>query len=65
VHWRFFDLASGRAWVCADQARVERYAHVAPNYRAKAANRRDALLSGYDLATREKENGSAANADPL
>ena len=34
---------------------VERYAHLAPDHLAKAANRLDALLGGYDLATSEQE----------
>ncbi len=33
---------------------VERYAHLAPDHLAKAANRLDPLLGGYDLATLEK-----------
>ena len=36
---------------------VERYAHLAPDHLAKAANRLDSLLGGYDLATLEKEKG--------
>ena len=36
---------------------VERYAHLAPDHLAKAANRLDSLLSGYDLATLEKKKG--------
>ncbi len=36
---------------------VERYAHLAPDYLAKAANRIDSLFGGYDLATLEKEKG--------
>jgi hypothetical protein len=36
---------------------VERYAHLAPDHLARAANRIDAILSGYDLATLEKEKG--------
>jgi integrase len=39
-----------RSWVM-----VERYAHLAPDHLAKAANRLDALLGGYDLATSEQE----------
>jgi len=38
---------------------VERYAHLAPDHLAKAANRIDSLLGGYDLATLEKAKGSA------
>jgi len=34
---------------------VERYAHLAPDHLAKAANRLDSLLGGYDLATSETE----------
>jgi integrase len=34
---------------------VERYAHLAPDHLAKAANRLDSLFGGYDLATPEKE----------
>jgi hypothetical protein len=37
---------------------VERYAHLAPDLLAKAANRLDAILSGYDLVTLEKEKGA-------
>jgi len=33
---------------------VERYADLAPNHLAKAANKLDPLLGGYDLATLEK-----------
>jgi integrase len=36
---------------------VERYAHLAPDHLAKAANRIDPLLGGYDLATLEKQKG--------
>jgi hypothetical protein len=34
-------------------------------YLAKAANRLDSLLGGYDLATLEKGKGSAEIANPL
>ena len=44
---------------------VERYAHLAPDHLAKAANRLDSLLGGYDLATLGKRKGSAENANPL
>lgn len=44
---------------------VERYAHLAPDHLAKAANRLDSLLGGYDLATLQKEKGSAEDAKPL
>lgn len=44
---------------------VERYAHLAPDHLAKAASRLDSLLGGYDLATLEKEKGSAEHANPL
>ena len=44
---------------------VERYAHLAPEHLAKAANRLDSLLGGCDLATLEKEKGSAEGANPL
>jgi len=44
---------------------VERYAHLAPDHLAKAAHRLDSLLGGYDLATLEKEKGSAERANPL
>ena len=44
---------------------VERYAHLAPDHLAKAANRLDSLLGGYDLATLEKEKGAAEGANPL
>jgi integrase len=36
---------------------VERYAHLAPDHLAKAANRLDSMLGGYDLATLGKEKG--------
>ena len=36
---------------------VERYAHLAPDHLATAANRLDSLLGGYDLATPEKTEG--------
>ena len=36
---------------------VERYAHLAPDHLATAANRLDSLLGGYDLATSEKAEG--------
>ena len=36
---------------------VERYAHLAPDHLATAANRLDSLLGGYDLATLEKKRG--------
>jgi integrase len=38
---------------------VERYAHLAPDHLATAANRLDPLLGGYDLATVEKKKASA------
>ena len=44
---------------------VERYAHLAPDHLAKAANRLDPLLGGYDLATLEKEKGQQKTANPL
>jgi len=44
---------------------VERYAHLAPDHLAKAANRLNSLLGGYDLATLGKEKGSAKVANPL
>ena len=44
---------------------VERYAHLAPDHLAKAANRLDSLIGGYDLATLQKEQGSAEDAKPL
>ncbi len=44
---------------------VERYAHLAPDHLAKAANRLDSLLGGYDLATLENGKGSAEGANPL
>ena len=43
---------------------VERYAHVAPDHLAQAATRIDSLLGGYDLATSEKQKGSAAKLTP-
>ena len=36
---------------------VERYAHLAPDHLATAANRLDPLLEGYDLATLGKKQG--------
>ncbi len=36
---------------------VERYAHLAPDHLATAANRIDPLLEGYDLAALEKKKG--------
>ena len=36
---------------------VERYAHLAPDDLAKAANPLDSPLGGYDLATSEKAEG--------
>ena len=36
---------------------VERYAHLAPDHLATAANRLDSMLGGYDLATLEKKKG--------
>jgi integrase len=36
---------------------VERYAHLAPDHLAAAANRLDPLLGGYDLATLKKKKG--------
>jgi integrase len=44
---------------------VERYAHLASDHLAKAANRLDPLLGGYDLATLKKGKGSAERAKPL
>ena len=44
---------------------VERYAHLAPDHLAKAANRLDSLFGGYDLATPETRKGSAESANPL
>ena len=44
---------------------VERYAHLAPDHLAKAANRLDSLLGGYDLARRQKGKGVAEGANPL
>jgi integrase len=38
---------------------VERYAHLAPDHLATAANRLDSLLGGYDLATLEKKRGAS------
>lgn len=43
---------------------VERYAHLAPDHLATAANRLDPLLGGYDLATLEKEKGSVRGSTP-
>ena len=40
---------------------VERYAHLAPDHLAKAANRLDPLFGGYDLAT--SENGKGRSSD--
>lgn len=42
---------------------VERYAHLAPDHLAKAANRLDSLL-GYDLATPEKGKGPIFGSTP-
>jgi integrase len=36
---------------------VARYAHLAPDHLATAANRLDSLLGGYDLATSEETKG--------
>ncbi len=44
---------------------VERYAHLAPDHLANAANRLDSLFGGYVLATSETKKGSAENANPL
>jgi len=44
---------------------VERYAHLAPDHLARAANRLDSLFGGYDLATLEKKEGLAERANPL
>ena len=44
---------------------VERYAHLAPDHLARAANRLDSMLGGYDLATLKNEKGSAEGANPL
>jgi integrase len=43
---------------------VERYAHLAPDHLAAAANRIDSLLGGYDLATSETKGVSAATLTP-
>ena len=44
---------------------VERYAHLAPDHLAAAANRLDPLLGGYDLATLEKKKGVSEQRLPL
>jgi hypothetical protein len=44
---------------------VERCAHLAPDHLAKAANRLDALIGRYDLATLQKKAGSAEDAKPM
>jgi len=44
---------------------VERYAHLAPDHLANAANRLDSMFGGYDLATPETRKGSAESANPL
>jgi len=44
---------------------IERYAHLARNEPAKAANRTDPLIGGYDLATLPNEERSVDNANPL
>jgi integrase len=44
---------------------VERYAHLAPDHLAKAANRLDSVFGGYVSATSETEKGSAQDANPL
>jgi hypothetical protein len=41
------------------------HAHLASDHLAKAANRLDSLLGGYDLATLEKAKGSAGGTNPL
>jgi len=43
---------------------VERYAHLAPDHLAQAANRLDPLLGGYDLATPEKQKESVPELTP-
>jgi hypothetical protein len=43
---------------------VERYAHLAPDHLAQAANRLDPLLEGYDFATLENDKGSATTLTP-
>lgn len=43
---------------------VERYAHLAPDHLAHAANRIDRLFGGYETATREKGNESE-DSNPL
>ena len=53
------DARAAAARRLAASVMVERYAHLAPDHLAKAANRLDSLLGGYDLATPEK--GSARN----
>ena len=38
---------------------LERYAHLAPDHLAKAANRLDSLPGGYGLATLEAKKGAS------
>jgi len=43
---------------------VERYAHLAPDHLARAAERLDSLLGGYDLATPGKQSGPSPQSTP-
>ena len=43
---------------------VERYAHLAPDHLAQAANRLDPLFEGYDFATLANSKGSATTLTP-
>jgi hypothetical protein len=43
---------------------VERYAHLAPDHLAKAANGLDPLFGGYDLATSENGKGPVLRSTP-
>jgi hypothetical protein len=38
---------------------VERYAHLAPDHLAQAANRLDPVLGSYDLATLQQQKASS------
>ena len=61
--WLAAGVTDMRGW--RSSVMVERYAHLAPEHLAKAANRLDSLIGGYDFATLQKEKGSAEDAKPL
>jgi hypothetical protein len=44
---------------------VERYAHLSHDHLARAANRIDPLLGGYDSATPQKGKEPAADANAM